>query len=736
MRKMIQLALVFAAASFCARAEGVAPLCAWSQHESPQVRALIVGVSDYQDDRINDLEGPKNDVLLFASQLDRLGVSEICVLADSLDQAAYPNVFGKRPAPTTRNIKSALRELAASSGPKDHAIIYLVGHGSYIPDRNRDEPDGFDEVFVPIDATYNPVSRSYERFLIDDEIQTYLRSIRAKGTDVWFINDSCNSSTSSRAQTGARARFVSPAALGMPTLTAGTQDASVTDHSQAPEDLGGNFAGFYAARSEQLTYEAGFPIRGGASDQTVHGIFTWHLVRALRQNRYGNYRELAQALSAGYFDWPYTPVSPVFDGHLSDAPPFVRSTGRNRLFALSRTPEGSVRLDAGLIDGVDSGSKVQLIVMAGTEPDVVGTARVRTAGNTRSQLDAFEFDAVGGENWLRESNIAALAARVRPDYSRFRTRIALQGLGDRSGQETSDAASLRERLIADGRFELVSTDEHPHATLIFAPEGVLASRYSNEISCIEASNEACPSIAGSVQRMSGEALTMEQIWQVLANIHKSRSLLSLAGRYSSDIGVNLHFAQRRPGGETCEPHDPEQAELMFRRGAWRKPSGPTGIAGHCDRVGIEITNPTNAPYDVTAFYIDDWANMYWLAYPWSEYGGLRLPARSTRWITFTENLDIAVTGNGPLGPVSIVVLAEPAERGSQSSKSYAWIASDDGPFARSDTSSAAELEGLIGDLLRSGAISSAADGVRSSQSAADAEIVVRSYTTTKDNRDW
>ena len=117
---------------------------------------------------------------------------------------------------------AALDALMKSSQRGDLAVVYMSGHGSFQPDQpdgpDRDEEDGFDEVFLPYDVEVSsPDGRAtvITNGIIDDELGKFSAAIRDKGVDLWFTLDSCHSGTGMRASGEVRAKFIDPAALGV-----------------------------------------------------------------------------------------------------------------------------------------------------------------------------------------------------------------------------------------------------------------------------------------------------------------------------------------------------------------------------------------------------------------------------------------------------------------------------------------------------------------------------------------
>jgi len=101
---------LLAAAVFCTSATA-------SQH------ALLIGVSDYKDKRIVDLEGPVNDVSALQTVLTKhWGIDDRNITA-LVDQNA-----------TEKNIKSAFKDLETNTKPGDDIIVYFSGHGTSVKD--------------------------------------------------------------------------------------------------------------------------------------------------------------------------------------------------------------------------------------------------------------------------------------------------------------------------------------------------------------------------------------------------------------------------------------------------------------------------------------------------------------------------------------------------------------------------------------------------------------------------
>jgi hypothetical protein len=131
-------------------------------------RALIIGINDYKDPKIDDLETAVNDANAMAKLLGERYGFRVELL---LDHNA-----------TKEGIYQALRKLASSAKPDDNVLIYYAGHG----DLDRLTNDGW---WIPVDAKGgNPVT-----YLDNYLVQAYIRSMQAR--HVLLVSDSCYSGT-------------------------------------------------------------------------------------------------------------------------------------------------------------------------------------------------------------------------------------------------------------------------------------------------------------------------------------------------------------------------------------------------------------------------------------------------------------------------------------------------------------------------------------------------------------
>ena len=136
--------------------------------------ALCVGINDYPGTNM-DLAGCVNDAQEWRGVLERRGYK-----VDTLiDREA-----------TRARIVEALRSAIGQATGSDSVVFTFSGHGSWLPDDDRDEPDARDEMMCPYDVMK-------EQYLLDDELHDIFCG-KAKGARLFVIADSCHSGSVAR----------------------------------------------------------------------------------------------------------------------------------------------------------------------------------------------------------------------------------------------------------------------------------------------------------------------------------------------------------------------------------------------------------------------------------------------------------------------------------------------------------------------------------------------------------
>lgn len=374
-----------------------------------EIRAILVGVTDYaQETGIANLRGPKNDIALLARVLEERGATDMTILAEGEG----------RTRPTRGAILAAFASMAEKAAPGDLVYIHLSGHGTRQADRDGDETDGLDEVFLPADTgRAAPGSGTIPNALVDDEIGAAVRAIRAKGADVFFVMDSCNSGSGLRAASPRVAdRYVDPAVLGVKAepLPAADETALQGEDGGA---LPGGFVAFYAAQSSELAREVNLAEEG--QDEAWYGLFSAKLAARLEAGRAESYRQLFQSVLADINDADVPGAArhqtPFWEGTMIDAAVFggAGSTGVRR-FAVTGD-----EVAAGRIHGLAEGSLLGLVADAAADADdLLGYAQVETADATRAYFRPVAADCVPRADAL------CPAAGALPGAARFAQVLA------------------------------------------------------------------------------------------------------------------------------------------------------------------------------------------------------------------------------------------------------------------------------------------------------------------------
>ncbi len=142
--------------------------------EQPTTRALVIGISDYQNDSI-DLKYAHRDAEVFAQFL----YSEV---GGSVDPGNIRLLLDT--TATIANIRSKLNWLWKNTGEGDRAIIFFSGHG--------DVEDDFGDEYGYLIAHDTPRG-NYEGNAIDiNRLKKRIQNLAyRRGAEVWLITDAC-----------------------------------------------------------------------------------------------------------------------------------------------------------------------------------------------------------------------------------------------------------------------------------------------------------------------------------------------------------------------------------------------------------------------------------------------------------------------------------------------------------------------------------------------------------------
>jgi hypothetical protein len=212
-----------------------------------------------------------------------------------------------------------MQALQAEVQTGDRVVLYLAGHGSQQPQpgergSRQTEPDGWDEVFLPADVqrwSGGTAEAAIPNALLDDEIGEWIDALVDRGAVVWGIFDTCHAAGMARGQSG-RVRAVVPADLGLP---------SAAREAAQPRGPGAGrldrrvFA--FAARAGESTTEEWLPRGGRLGSNRLHGVFTFHVARALKDLPEPMLHDIERALRSAYARERRTAPTPQFRGDAS-----------------------------------------------------------------------------------------------------------------------------------------------------------------------------------------------------------------------------------------------------------------------------------------------------------------------------------------------------------------------------------------------------------------------------------
>ncbi|HEU4423236.1 MAG TPA: caspase family protein [Pilimelia sp.] len=153
--------------------------------------ALCIGINDYPGTG-SDLNGCVNDANDWAAELGKRDF-DVRLMLDA--------------EATGDAMRAGIRERLDGASSGDAVVITYSGHGTWVPDRDGDEPDARDEALCPYD-----ISRRGP--LLDDELFE-LFSERRRGVRVVLISDSCHSGSVARyapptGSSSRRIKFLAP----------------------------------------------------------------------------------------------------------------------------------------------------------------------------------------------------------------------------------------------------------------------------------------------------------------------------------------------------------------------------------------------------------------------------------------------------------------------------------------------------------------------------------------------
>jgi hypothetical protein len=146
-----------------------------SNPDGGEVRALVIGIDDYQ--HVRKLKGATADAHDIESSLTTMGVRDVTALIDAKADRS-----------------SVLREisaLVARTRTNDIVFLSIAGHGAQEPERIKgSQPDGMEDVFLL--PGFEPTPAGSQQRILGSEFNHFIRQFELRGAKVLFIADTCH----------------------------------------------------------------------------------------------------------------------------------------------------------------------------------------------------------------------------------------------------------------------------------------------------------------------------------------------------------------------------------------------------------------------------------------------------------------------------------------------------------------------------------------------------------------
>jgi hypothetical protein len=585
-------------------------------------RALLIGVSAYDNDAITDLQGPPNDVTLVWRALRARGMAaaDIMLLAEPFAAPEkHPPVKAR---PTRDNIVAAFKQLAddVARDSGGTVVVYYSGHGAYQADQgnpedeDEPEPNGLDQVLLPADAGgLDLLTSTIERAIVDDEIGGLLAAIR-KHAFVWAVFDSCHSGTVTRGQDVARG--VDPSKLAPESERANVIQKLVPKSTTRGGQRAGTImsgglkelVGFYAVDAQFQAIERSFagydPDMVGPERKM--GVFTYNLLQALADGSAATYRELAREVVKGMkkeVSGGAVPP-PVFDGGGLDKPLLGTATSNGAPRSVAIYDGTSLAIKAGALRGFDAGARIAIYAAkGGKEP--IGHADIDDADAASAKaLNVKWLPSVDQPDEGEEVRVAVSEPAVTfrfavspPTPQEEANDVAKQAIELAFGQGSS-SAELGISLGAPGEAGDV---------LLHIKDGRLWIQNPRKPWVTESTAGAfdlTPNHPIGSDPMALAKLIKEDVWRLA----KAAKLVRVAGAAAEgadgEDGLSISAFSYRNAATAADPKavcgtTPDRGLPKIAL----MPSEPVGLA-NCDFIEIKIANESETTYYIAAFYVN------------------------------------------------------------------------------------------------------------------------------------
>lgn len=408
----------------------------------PQKWALLIGIDGYP--HVRPLNGCVNDVKAMRQILTgafKFPEENVTVLTDE--------------AATRDGILTALKDLVGRVGMGDVVVVHYSGHGSQMPDREGDEPDGKDETIMPYDT--GRVAPFDNRDITDDEIYLWLKDLTEKTTAITLIFDCCHSGTIVRDPFGEDVRWVEPETRPLSELPPSPIPLSARGLLDGGRDLGPSgwlpLGERYVLIAGCSRDERSFEIEESG---VKHGALTFYLSRQLSGAKSGTtYRDVFEAVAPRVTS-RFENQHPQLEG-ARDLEVFgVRWIEPMVFVPVERRQGERVFLGAGASAGLTAGSRWEIYPPAtksAADEKPLGIVELTAVGAVSSEGKIISTSAAG------EITEGARAVEVSHFIAEARMPVRVAPALDRGWE----VKSLLERIRTSKILRLVESTEHGEA---------------------------------------------------------------------------------------------------------------------------------------------------------------------------------------------------------------------------------------------------------------------------------
>jgi hypothetical protein len=665
----------------------VSALVATAHPASARGRALLIGVSDYDNPAIAHLRGPRNDVTIMWRLIKNAGFmdEDIVVLADGVPaNGHYPKV---RARPTRAAILDAFSDLAKQVGKDDFVYVHISSHGSEQPVQpgGGPQPGNRNQVMLPIDVGVSTDGRTIPNGIPDFELGKALDVVRAKAGRVWIVIDMCHAGTATRGDLVTR--YVDPSDLniafppqavrdsaargsGAPTPFVNFDPAADAQAGVAP------MVAFFAVGPTESSFEKSFP---GYDSPLIGndrlGVFTYLVNRALQSARSNKtYRDLRNVI-VGELNSGAAGVGmplPMFEGDL-DAPVFGANGFNVPKGWPGRYHDNVLDISAGTVQGLQLGSAVAVHKGASDQSQQIGRATVEAAQPATSRA---KLETVSGIQPLAQNEDVWVT--MVEEAASFVYFISEPPVDDRNAEN----AAVGFAAIAKIKHEKVNKEgiaaewrpagsERADFRLRVKDGSIWITQASGVLMTDPSSPYSSPRV-----RITDVQETADKPFDALWSLARAQNIVRLASVYPVGNLVSITGERYTPEKSSAKPDEttPEwkrdcpsnefYASLLQRPGIPLRANDIPELT-QCDMVVIKLRNQSRNFVDAVVLYVDARGGIQRIpALPMvsgSDECSLELPPRATEPILAPEKIVLWEKGKpATAGAEYIVVIA--AER--------------------------------------------------------------------------